>query len=110
MTQFTTGNAPGVGAAIETEQKQITWSGRHGQDQVVTQRAVIHSTTTDADNTPTTTLRAGLVLAIRDSDSKVAAYDPDANDGTQIAVGVLDQHQDMLVNGVAAERYTQMSV
>jgi hypothetical protein len=110
MTQFTTGNAPGVGAAVESEQKQITWSGRHGQDQVVTQRAVIHSSTVDADNTPTTTLRAGLVLAIRDSDSKVAAYDPDANDGTQIAVGVLDQHQDMLVNGTAAERYTQMIV
>ncbi|WP_254512809.1 head decoration protein [Anatilimnocola floriformis] len=110
MTQFTTGNAPGVGSAVTSEQKQITWSGRHGQDQVVTQRAVIHSSTTDSGNTPTTTLRAGLVVAIRDTDSKVTKYTPDANDGSQIAVGVLDQHQDMLVDGVATERYTQMIV
>ena len=110
MAQFTSGNAPGVGAPVESEQKQITWSGRHGQDQVVTQRAVIYSATTDSGNTPTTTLRAGLVLAIRDTDSKVTKYTPDANDGSQIAVGVLDQHQDMLVDGVATERYTQMIV
>lgn len=110
MTQFTTGNAPGFAQAIESEQSQITWSGRHGQDQVVTQRAVIHSATTDADNTPDTTLRAGLILAYRDSDGKVMAYAPDANDGTQIAAGVLEQHQDMLVNGAAAERFSQMIV
>jgi len=110
MTQFTTGNAPGFTAPQESEQKQITWSGRHGQDQVVTQRATVLSSTVDSGNTPTTTLRAGLVMAIRDSDGKVTKYAPDANDGSQIAVGVLEQHQDMLVNGVATDRYTQMIV
>jgi hypothetical protein len=110
MSQFTTGNAPGFAAAVESEQSQITWSGRHGQDQVVTQRAVLHSTTVDAGNLPTSTLRAGLILAYRDSDGKVTAYSPDASDGSQIAVGVLEQHQDMLVGGVAAERFTQMIV
>lgn len=110
MTQFTTGNAPGFTAAIESEQSQITWSGRHGQDQVVTQRATILSSSTDTGNSPVTTLRAGLVLAYRDTDGKVAPYAPDASDGTQIAVGVLEQHQDMLVNGVASDRFTQMIV
>ncbi len=110
MSQFTTGNAPGFAAAIESEQSQITWSGRHGQDQVVTQRAVIDSGSVDVGNNPTSTLRAGLVVAYRDSDGKVTTYAPDATDGSQIAVGVLEQHQDMLVSGVAADRFTQMIV
>jgi hypothetical protein len=50
------------------------------------------------------------VLAYRDSDGKVIPYAPDANDGSQIAVGVLEQHQDMLVGGVPTERFTQMIV
>ena len=110
MSQFNAGNVPGFSAAIESEQAQITWSGRHGQDQVVTQRAIIDAECVDDGNTPTTTLRAGLVLAYRDSDGKVVVYDPDGNDGAQIAAGVLEQHQDMLVNGAATERFSQMIV
>jgi hypothetical protein len=110
MSQFNTGNAPGFAATVESEEANITWSGRQGQDQIVTQRAVIASSSTDEDNTPTTTLRGGLVLAYRDSDGKVIPYAPDANDGSQIAVGVLEQHQDMLVGGVPTERFTQMIV
>jgi hypothetical protein len=110
MSQFTTGNVPGFEAAVTAETTQIGWSGRHGQDQIVTQRAVIHEDTVDAGNTPTTTLRAGVVLAYRDTDGKVAIYTPGASDGTQIAVGVLEQAQDMLVGGVATERFTQMIV
>lgn len=110
MSQFNTGNAPGFAAAVESEQAQISWSGRQGQDQIVTQRALIYSASTDEDNSPSTTLRGGLVLAIRDTDGKVTTYTPDANDGSQIAVGVLEQHQDMLVNGVPTERFTQMIV
>ncbi len=110
MSQFTTGNVPGFEVAVESEQAQISWSGRNGQDQIVTQRAIIDDATVDGGNTPDTTLRAGVVLAYRDSDGKVAIYDPDANDGTQIPVGVLEQHQDMLVGGVATDRFSQMIV
>lgn len=110
MTQFNTGNIPGVQSTLESDSAQISWCGRHGQDQIVTQRALIEAETADAGNTPTTTLRAGVVLAYRDSDGKVGIYTPDANDGTQIAVGVLEQHQDMLVAGSAADRFTQMIV
>lgn len=110
MSQFNSGNVPGFAAAVESEQSQVTWAGRQGQDQIVTQRAMIYSLSTDENNTPSTTLRAGLVLAYRDSDGKVTAYAPDANDGSQIAVGVLEQHQDMLVNGVPTDRFTQMIV
>jgi hypothetical protein len=110
MTQFNSGNFPGVQSSLESESAQISWSGRHGQDQIVTQRAIIEAETVDGDNTPTTTLRAGVILAYRDSDGKVAIYTPDANDGTQIAVGVLEQHQDMLVDGTPTDRFSQMIV
>lgn len=110
MSQFTTGNVPGVQSSLESESAQLSWSGRHGQDQIVTQRAIIEAETVDAGNSPSTTLRAGVVLAYRDSDGKVGLYTPDATDGTQIAVGVLEQHQDMLVNGIATDRFTQMIV
>ncbi|WP_425616261.1 head decoration protein [Anatilimnocola sp. NA78] len=110
MSQFTTGNVPGFDVAIESDQAQVTWSGRHGQDQIVTQRVMLASESVDGGNTPETTLRGGTVLALRDSDGQAVVYDPDANDGSQIAVGVLEQHQDMLVNGVATDRFTQLIV
>ncbi|QDU31887.1 hypothetical protein ETAA8_70490 [Anatilimnocola aggregata] len=110
MSQFTTGNVPGFEAAVESEQSQITWSGRHGQDLVVTQRVMIDAEVEDSANTPVTTLRAGVVLARRDSDGKGVLYDPDGNDGSQIAIGILEQHQDMLVKGVPTDRFTQMIV
>jgi hypothetical protein len=50
------------------------------------------------------------VLAIADTSGKANTYSPDANDGRQIAVGILEHFQDMLVNGVATDRFTQMLV
>lgn len=110
MSLFSPGNAPGLQPKTTADDAQITWSGRQGADQTITRRVTIDDATTDAGNTPTTTLRAGLVLAVRDSDGKAAAYDPDANDGKQIAVGVLEQGLSMLVDGVAQDRYSQMLV
>ena len=50
------------------------------------------------------------MLAIVDANGKADTYSPDANDGRQIAVGILEQAQDMLVEGVATDRFTQMLV
>lgn len=110
MSEFTTGNAPGYQAAIEAEESEVTWSGRRGQDLVATRQVIIGSGTVDSGNTPTTTLRGGNLLAIVDTTGKVDTYSPDANDGRQIAVGVLEHYQDMLVAGVATDRFTQMLV
>jgi hypothetical protein len=110
MSQFTTGNTPGFETAVTADVSQLAWTGRHGQDQIVTQKAVIKSDTVDTGNTPETTLRAGVILAYRDSDGKLGIYTPGATDGTQIAVGVLEQAQDMLVGGVATDRFAQMIV
>ena len=110
MSQFTTGNAPGFQAKIETDEAQVTWAGRQGLDLAATRNVTIDSTAVDSGNTPTTTLRAGLLLGVIDATLKAVPYDPDATDGRQIAVGILEKHQDMLVEGVATDRFSQMLV
>jgi len=110
MSEFTSGNVPGFQTRQESEEKQIVWSGEQGQNLVATKKVVIDSLAVDAGNTPTTTLRGGLVVALKDSDGNIYPYDADANDGTQIAIGVLSKHQDMLVDGVATDRFSQILV
>ena len=110
MSDFTSGNAPGFAAQVEGDDANVLWVGRHGQDLAATRKTSIVSTAVDAGNTPQTTLRGGNLLAIVDASGKANTYSPDANDGRQIAVGILEHHQDMLVDGTATERFTQMLV
>ncbi|MDX1944349.1 MAG: hypothetical protein SFU86_03005 [Pirellulaceae bacterium] len=110
MSEFHAGSAPGFAAKVESEEKNVLWAGRHGQDLAATRKINLVSSATDSGNTPQTTLRAGLVLAIDPTTGKANTYSPDANDGRQIAVGILERSQDMLVDGVATERFTQMLV
>jgi hypothetical protein len=110
MSEFTSGNAPGFQTRQESEEAQITWSGPQGQNLVAAKKVVIDATATDSDNSPITTLRGGMVVAVKDTDGNVYPYDPDANDGTQIAFGVLPKHQNMLVDGVAVDRFSQIFV
>ena len=110
MSEFTSGNVPGFQTKQESEEKQIVWSGPKGQDLVATKKVVIDSTAVDSGNSPTTTLRGGLVVAIKDSDGNIYPYDADANDGTQIPYGILAKHQDMLVDGVATDRFATVLV
>jgi hypothetical protein len=110
MSEFCAGNAPGFATQIEAQETSVLWVGRQGQDLAATRKATIISTTVDADNTPPTTLRGGNVLAILDADGKANTYSADANDGRQIAVGVLEKSQDMLQAGTATDRFTQMLV
>jgi len=110
MSEFTTGNAPGFQAAIDAQEAEVLWSGRKGQDLAATRKITLDSAATDSGNTPATTLRGGKVLALLDSSGKTSVYTPDATDGKQIAVGILEHAQDMLVNGVATDRFTQMLV
>jgi hypothetical protein len=110
MSEYTPGNAPGFQAAIEAQEAEILWSGRKGQDLAATKKVALLSSAIDSGNTPTTTLRGGNLLGIVDSSGKLNTYSPDATDGRQIAVGILEHAQDMLVNGVATDRFTQMLV
>jgi hypothetical protein len=110
MSEYTTGNAPGFEAAVEAQESEVLWSGRKGQDLVATKKIALVSSASDSGNTPATTIRGGNLLGIADSTGKATLYSPDANDGSQIAVGILEHHQDMLVNGTASDRFTQMLV
>lgn len=110
MSEFTTGNAPGLQPAVESQESQVTWVGRRGQDLVATRSVTIDATTVDGGNAPTTVLRGGMVLALQDTGGKANAYDPDANNGQQIAAGVLEKSQSMLVDGVATDRFSQILV
>ena len=110
MSEFTSGNVPGVGTQIESGETQVWWAGRHGQDLIATRKIALAAASVDDGNTPTSTLRGGIVLALADATGKAQPYDPDANDGRQIAMGVLEKHQGMLVNGTATDRFTQMLV
>lgn len=110
MSEFTTGNVPGLQPAVESQEAQVTWVGRRGQDLVATRSVTIDAATVDAGNSPATVLRGGVVLALQDTGGKANAYDPDANNGQQIAVGILEKSQSMLVDGVATDRFSQILV
>jgi hypothetical protein len=110
MSHFSSGNAPGFQAAALSDDAEVTWSGRHGQDLVATRKITLTAGATDGGNTPDTTLRGGILLANVDSTGKAHTYSPDANDGRQIAIGILEKPQSMLLEGVATERFTQMLV
>lgn len=110
MTSFDKSNAPGFGLQVVAEEAHVLWAGREGLDLAATRQATIVSTAVDSGNTPSTTLRAGLLLAAVDASGKLDTYSPDATDGRQIAVGVLEQSQSMLASGAAADRFTQVLV
>jgi hypothetical protein len=110
MAEFTSGSAPGFAAQVEAEETNVLWVGRHGQDLAATRKVTIVSSAVDSGNTPSTTLRGGNVLAVVDSSGKLNTYSADATDGRQIAVGILEKPQDMLVGGSATDRFTQMLV
>jgi hypothetical protein len=110
MSDFTTANAPGFQTQVDAAEAEVLWSGRRGQDLAATRHITIEALATDDGNTPATTLRAGNILALADSDGKANLYSPDANDGRQIAVGILEHGQDMLLAGTATDRFTQMLV
>lgn len=109
MSLFNRGNAPGFETALETEEAQVFRSGRGGQTMVVdSPRVTVLSSSVDAGNTPTTTLRGGNLMALVDASAKANTYSADATDGRQVPVGVLEAHLSMLQQGVAADRMTTL--
>ena len=80
------GNAPGLGAAVETFEQAWSW-GPFGS--LVWTPGIITSGALDTGNTPTTNLRPGLVLGIITATGQWTNYSPTATDGSQVAQGVL---------------------
>lgn len=94
---------PGFSAIKETEEVALFASGPDNQHKKFLQKVHIDDAVVDSGNTPTTTIRGGRIMAIKDSDGKAYLYDADATDGTQKVIGVLPKHLSMLDKDATAE-------
>mgnify|MGYP007100042489 FL=1 len=83
-------NTPGFTAAQDSVETQLFYIGRDNNHRLIEQKVgPIDDSTVDAGNSGSTyVLRPGFVFGLKDSDQKLYPLDPDANDGTQNAVGI----------------------
>lgn len=95
MTHFQPGATPGFQPPQESRPTQVWWSGRHGQSLLAARQATFDADSVDPGHTPDTTLRGGLAIGLLDASGRAAPYVADANDGRQIAVGLLEGPLDM---------------
>ncbi len=92
---------PGLTAALQSVESNI-FTGPDPLKQNQWATADIVSTAVDAGNTPTTLLRAGLILGVVTSSGQYKQYSPTATDGSQVAVAVLPREINMLDGYTAA--------
>ncbi len=91
----------GLGSTVSADPSEIRFTD-HGRESTVA--IVLDSTARDADNTPATALRKGLVLGKITATGKYMEYDDGASDGTETARVILDDEVDVLdENGDAAD-------
>lgn len=79
-------NMPGIDEAVETAENDFLF-GPNGT--YVVKGVQLDSAAIDSANTPTTTLRRGLVVGIITSSGLYSHYDPAETDGSQEPVGIL---------------------
>ena len=96
----------GYGAARERSDNEYKLS-----DHTIKVGVTIDQAARDDDNTPTTTLRKGLVLGKVTASGKYKEYDDNASDGTETAAGILDEEINLLdETGTAADSQTTMII
>lgn len=96
------GQQPGMGAAVFTGQTSVV-TGR--VDLALRGTVIMVSTAVDAGSSPTSVLRAGLVLGKITASGKYKQHDPTATDGSEVAVAVLAEEMSTLdYAGVAADK------
>lgn len=78
---------PGIAAAVENTESALMWD-KYEKFSFWNQNPIV-STAVDAGNTPTTNLRAGLLLGQVTASKKLIQYDPTATDGSEVVYGVL---------------------
>jgi hypothetical protein len=112
MAMNTYGSAPGYTALMESGEWAGLLNAQNGETLTITIPVTVDSTATDAGNTNlTTTLRAGLVMARKDSDGNYYPYVPTATDGTQIPRGILPIQLPMVgPNGVVEDKVISLIV
>jgi hypothetical protein len=96
------GSLPGMSALTQSTENQVLWGGSQAKVLYDTDN-VIDSAAVDAGSTPTTVLRAGLILGRKTSGGLLVQYDPTATDGSEVPVGVLLNSISMLNAAGAVE-------
>lgn len=106
MSSLGSGSPPGFQASTSASLTPLIWSGEGQRTRMIT----IDAASEDADHSPSTLLRAGLVMARNDATGKYHPYNATANDGTQNAIGILAETIDMLASGAATDRVARMLI
>lgn len=102
MDISTYGGFPGVGALTESAERIVWWGGDKAPLIYAPDRPVL-SSAVDAGNTPTTTLRPGLLLGLVAASKKLVQWDSAAVNGSQDIFGVLLEGVSMLNSAGIAE-------
>lgn len=104
MTTSPSYGAPAGIGDLRTTVEKIIWWGREIHNLYVSDRR-IDDEAIDAGNSPTTSLRAGLLMSKHTASGNLYAWDPDAADGREEIVGVLLRDISMLdSDGVVEEK------
>ena len=89
MTRFGGWGIPGTGALDITTEYEILWGGDRAKGLVLEQSVVYSGAMRDAGNTPTTVIRAGLLMGKVTASGELEEWDADASDGTQALWGIV---------------------
>ena len=82
----TYGIVPGITTSRETYENEFRWGNAY---QGVFANGLISGAARDSGNSPTTELRAGLLLGQITASGKYTNYSPTATDGSEVAAGIL---------------------
>lgn len=94
---------PGTGTLFTSLETDVLWGPLH---RWMWKNVILLSSTTDAGNSPTTTLRGGLALGKVTATGKYKVYSPTATDGSQFPELILGKAVNMLgQDGAAADQY-----
>lgn len=105
MPLFDHNNLPSFGAAIESVESSVLWAGKRGDTLARSIPFKISSTSTDSGNTPSTTLRGGLVMAMAVGGTELVPYV--AGDNLEIK-GILYEAVNMLQESVATDKFVSL--
>lgn len=111
MTRLGGFGVPGMGASDSISRRELLWGGDDSYHAALWKGGVISGAARDAGNTPTSVLRAGLVLGQLTSGGEHAEFNYDLTDGSQNVAGVLDHELRMTdFDANNADRVTRVLV
>jgi hypothetical protein len=111
MTRLGGFGVPGMGASDSISRRELLWGGDDSYHAALWKGGVISGAARDAGNTPTSVLRAGLVLGQLTSGGEHAEFNYDLADGSQNVAGVLDHELRMTdFDANNADRVTRILV